>query len=128
MYVADAHALAWYFTDDPRLGREAAEVFERSASGECLIIIPAIVLAELFHISRRKRIVLDFEELLRRVEERSNFSVTSLDLSIIRKLPATLPLTELHDQIIVATALFYEGKVLTRNGAIQAARLVETVW
>jgi hypothetical protein len=33
MYVADAHALAWYFTDDPRLGREAAEVFERSARG-----------------------------------------------------------------------------------------------
>jgi predicted nucleic acid-binding protein len=59
MYVADAHALAWYFTDDPRLGREAAEVFERSARGECLIIIPAIVLAELFHISRKKRIVLE---------------------------------------------------------------------
>jgi hypothetical protein len=25
MYVADAHALAWYFTDDPHLGREAAD-------------------------------------------------------------------------------------------------------
>jgi predicted nucleic acid-binding protein len=128
MYIADAHALAWYFTDDPRLGREAAEVFERSARGECLIIIPAIVLAEFFHISRKKRIVLDFAELLRRVEENSNLSVTSLDLSVIRKLPATLPLAELHDQIIVATALFYEGKVLTRNGAIQASALVETVW
>jgi predicted nucleic acid-binding protein len=128
MYVADAHALAWYFTDDPRLGRDAAEVFERSARGECLIIIPAIVLAELFHICRKKRVVLDFAELLRRVEEHSNFSVTSLDLSIIRKLPATLPLAELHDQIIVATALFYEGKVLTRHGAIRASTLVETVW
>jgi hypothetical protein len=86
------------------------------------------VLAELFHISRKKRIVLDFAELLRRVEERSNFSVTSLGLSVIRKLPATLPLVEVHDHIIVATALFYEGKVLTRNGAIQASTLVETVW
>jgi hypothetical protein len=86
------------------------------------------VLAELFHISGNKRIVLEFVELLQRVEERSNFSVPSLDLSIIRRLPATLPLTGLHDQIIVATALFYESKVLTRNGAIQASTLVETVW
>jgi hypothetical protein len=76
----------------------------------------------------KQRIVLDFAELLRRVEEHSKFSMTSLDLSIIRKLPATLPLVELHDQIIVATALFYEGKVLTRNGAIQASILVETIW
>lgn len=30
MYVADAHPLGWYFTDDARLGEKAARVFERS--------------------------------------------------------------------------------------------------
>ena len=53
MYVADAHTLGWYFTDDPRLGPHAAQVFERSERGECLILVPAIVLAELFHDLRR---------------------------------------------------------------------------
>lgn len=54
--------------------------------------------------------------------------VTDLDLLTIRKLPETLPLTELHDQIIVATALIYEAKVLTKNGPIRDSGLVETIW
>lgn len=128
MYVADAHALGWYFTNDPRLGQEAARIFERSERGECLILVPTIVLAELFHIGRKKRIALDFAELLRKVEERDNFVATSLDLSIIRKLPETHPLTELHDQIIVATALLYEAEVLTKNGPIRDTGLVGTIW
>jgi predicted nucleic acid-binding protein len=94
MYVADAHALGWYFTDDPRLGPEAARVFERSERGECPILIPTIILAELFHISRKKRITLDFAELLRKVEERGNFVVTDLDFLTVRKLLETHPLTE----------------------------------
>jgi predicted nucleic acid-binding protein len=53
MYVADAHALGWYFTDDPQLGQEAARVFEASERGEYPILIPTIVLAELFHISKK---------------------------------------------------------------------------
>jgi predicted transcriptional regulator len=34
----------------------------------------------------------------------------------------------LHDQIIVATALLYEAKVLTKGGSIRDSGLVETVW
>jgi predicted nucleic acid-binding protein len=110
------------------LGREAARIFERSERGECLILVPTIVLAELYHISRKKRLVLDFSELLREVEERGNFVVTALDLSVIRKLTETHPLTELHDQVIVATALLHEAKVLTKDGPIQDSGLVETIW
>jgi len=128
MYVADAHALGWYFADDPRLGQQAAQIFERSENGECLILVPTIVLAELFHISGKKRIALDFAELLRKVEERGNFVVTELDLAVIKKLPDTHPLTELHDQLIVATALLYEVPVLTKDGSIRDSGLVGTVW
>jgi predicted nucleic acid-binding protein len=128
VYVTDAHALAWYFTNDPRLGSQASEVFELSERGECLILIPTVVLAELFHISRKRRISLSFEELLQKVERESNFVVIDLDLATIKLLPQTLPLTELHDQIITATALIHEAKVLTKNGPISDCGLIETIW
>lgn len=128
MYLADAHALGWYFTGDPRLGRKAARIFERSEKGEFPIVIPSIVLAELFRIGRKQRIDLDFAELLREIEERSNFIVAALDLPTLRKVPEVASLSELHDQIIVATALLYEAKVLTKDEAIRAAGQVETVW
>ena len=128
MYVADAHALGWYFTDDKRLGLEAARVFEASEEGKSPILIPTIVLAELFHISRRKRLALDFTALLQQIEAKSNFIITAFDLPLIKKLIETHPLTELHDQIIVATALLYEAKVLTKDGELRDSGLVETVW
>lgn len=128
MYVADTHALGWYFTDDPRLGPQAAQIFERSERGECLTLVPAIVLAELFHMSRKKRIDLDFADLLQGVEKKSNFIVTALDLDVIKRLPDTSPLTELHDQIIVVTALLYEAPVLTKDGPMRDSGLVETIW
>jgi len=128
VFVADAHALAWYLTDDSRLGLEASQIFGRSEKGECVILVPTVVLAELFHISRKKRIPVDFEELLRRVEQQSNFVVADLDLGTIKMLSQTHPLTELHDQIIVATALLYEAQVLTRNGPIRECGRVETIW
>jgi hypothetical protein len=111
VYVADAHALGWYFTDDPRLGPPAAQIFERSECGEYLILVPTIVMAELFHIGRKKRIALHFADFLRTIEEKSNFTVTTLDMDVIKKLPDTFPLNELHDQIIVITALLYEAPV-----------------
>ena len=54
--------------------------------------------------------------------------MSDLDLATIKALPQTLPLTELHDQIIVATALIHEAKVLTKNGPISDCGLIETVW
>ncbi len=44
-YVTDTHSLIWYFTEDPRLGKNALEVFEQTVE-EDVIIIPSIVLAE----------------------------------------------------------------------------------
>ena len=128
MYLADAHALAWFFTNDARLGANASKVFDLSEKGEGLIFIPTIVLAELYHISRKKRVALGFEELLQKVEMGSNFVVTDLDFAVIKALPQTYPLTEVHDQIIVATAMTYEAKVLTKDGPITTSGLVETIW
>lgn len=54
--------------------------------------------------------------------------VTELDLAVLKKLPDTHPLTELHDQLIVATALLYEARVLTKDGAIRDSGLIGTVW
>lgn len=54
--------------------------------------------------------------------------MTDLDFAIIKTLPQTHPLTELHDQIIVATAMTYEAKILTKDGPITDSGLVETIW
>jgi len=41
-FVADAHALIWYFTDSPKLGPNVSRAFEDADNGEAIIHVPAI--------------------------------------------------------------------------------------
>ena len=49
-YVTDTHPIVWYFTEDPRLSVTALQVFEGTIK-EGIIIVPAIVLAEIMFIA-----------------------------------------------------------------------------
>ena len=51
-YVSDTHALVWYFTGDKRLSKKAFRAFEETIK-EGLVIIPAMVLAEVMYISNK---------------------------------------------------------------------------
>lgn len=53
LYVADTHALFWYFTGSPRLGTKAKDCFDEGVRGEALIYLPAIVLAELYFLNEK---------------------------------------------------------------------------
>ena len=38
-FVADTHALLWWFTDSPRISSNASEFFEECEKGESIIVI-----------------------------------------------------------------------------------------
>jgi PIN domain nuclease of toxin-antitoxin system len=40
-FVADTHALLWWFTDSPKISPKAAEVFEKCEAGENIIVSTA---------------------------------------------------------------------------------------
>lgn len=50
--VTDTHSIVWYFTNDPLLSERALAAFEETTK-EGLIIIPAVVLAEMMFISKK---------------------------------------------------------------------------
>jgi PIN domain nuclease of toxin-antitoxin system len=58
-YVTDAHSLVWYFGDDSRLSKKALLAFEETTKAG-VIIIPAVVLAEIIFIAKKGRITLTF--------------------------------------------------------------------
>lgn len=49
-YVADTHALVWFFTNSPTLGQTALQLMREADAGREVIIIPTIVLGELMSI------------------------------------------------------------------------------
>lgn len=126
-YVTDTHPLVWYFLDDERLSSNALNAFQRSEK-EGTIFVPAVVLAEIMFIAKKGRITLSFEETLKLIEESENFEVAPLNVAILKiadKIEADM---EMHDRIIVATALYYDATLITKDETIVLSGIVPTLW
>lgn len=126
-YVADTHALAWYFTDSPQLSRNAREVFDSAEKGGAVIIIPAIVLLECIDIAEKKKVPIDFEELILKITQGSNFLVSETTLGIITETSRVKGFKDLHDRVIVATAQLYDAHLISKDSIIRKL-YKKTVW
>lgn len=125
-YIADTHALAWYLTDSPQLGKNAKLIFEAVEKGEATIVIPTIVLAELLYIIEKKRVDVDFLAVIERIKIGKNYLSVPLTLNVIEEIAEIHNVPELHDRIIAATAKILHSKVLAKDPHIKNA--VEVVW
>ena len=126
-YVVDAHTMVWYFMDDPRLGQNARQAFEQTIT-EGIIIIPTIVLAEIMYISQKGRISMTFEETLSHIEMYENFRIAALDLDILKVAASISDDLEMHDKLIVATTLYFDAHLITKDEQITRSKVVNTVW
>lgn len=126
-YVTDAHTIVWYFMADPRLSQNARPAFDGTITTG-VIIIPTIVLAEIMYISQKGRISMTFEETLSRIEMYENFRVAALEIDILKVAASIGGDLEMHDRLIVATALYFNAHLITKDEQITQNRIVNTVW
>jgi len=126
-YVTDTHSLVWYFTEDARLSKRALQGFEGTIE-EGTIIVPAVVLAEIMYIAHKGRITLTFDKILDKIREYENFDIAPLDTDILKEANKIKVDIEMHDKLIVATALFYNAALITKDKEIRDAGLCSILW
>jgi PIN domain nuclease of toxin-antitoxin system len=126
-FVSDTHSLLWYFTDDPRLGKTALKAFEDTIK-KGIVIVPSIVLAEIMHISKRGKTGLSFQKTLELIEEVENFQISPLDSDILKAADSIKTDLEMHDRLIVATAIWHKLPLVTKDETIVKSKLVRTIW
>ena len=127
-FVADTHALLWWFIDSPKISRTVSNIFQNCEKGDVIIYIPSIVLAEALSIFEKKRIDFDFKKLFRMLQGAENFIIVPLDLLILQKMLDVKEVVELHDKIIVSTAKFLKVPLLTKDKLLHKISSVKTVW
>jgi len=126
-YVTDTHSLVWYFTDDSRLSNKALQAFQ-SSEEKGIVFVPAVVLAEIMFIARKGRITLSFEDTLNRIEESENFEIVPLNAEILRTADKIETDLEMHDRLIVATALWHNASLITKDETLRELGIVSTIW
>jgi len=81
------------------------------------------VLAECLYLVENKKIDLDFEDLLDKLEISRNLVPVSFNFQVL-KLLAEIKLGELHDRIVVATAKILNAKLITKDKEIMESKIV----
>ncbi|MGI8838429.1 MAG: type II toxin-antitoxin system VapC family toxin [Pyrinomonadaceae bacterium] len=129
-YVLDAHALIWYLEGNPRLGAGAKAVMDDPANE---MVAPIIALCEAVHVIGKGRTkIKTADEFLDQIERDPRLEIAGLTADIL-KTSLPLLISEMHDRLIVATALHEKSlghnvSLLTCDANIIGSGLVHTVW
>lgn len=128
IYVVDSHAIIWHLERHPNLSAKVDEVL---SSSDSRIVVPALVLAEVWDLYQRKRVPTPLQVIRSRILAGTNFTVYPLNEAVLEALPSGL---DIHDSIIVATALVYRDVLkestclITRDRKITDSGLIEVFW
>ncbi|HEX2205384.1 MAG TPA: PIN domain-containing protein [Longimicrobium sp.] len=131
LVVSDTHALIWYAQGrTQKLGPAARRVFERCASGQAAVYVPALVLAELSEAARCGRVALPggFLFWTAQLFASGRFVPVGLTWEILRRAESLYAIPERGDRLIAATAAQLDAPLLTRDPEIGAAAGVEVIW
>ena len=130
-YVLDTHPLVWYLEGNPRLSQKAKAIIDDQGSD---LVLPIIALAEATFIVERGRTgIPSASDLLVSVQSDPRIEVYPLSLAILqRSLRATM-IPEMHDRLILATAMQLQSlghtvSLLTKDARMARSGLTPIVW
>lgn len=126
-YVADTHALYWYLKDPGKLGAGADAVFRLAEVGEAEIVVPAIVVAEIYYLTKKRGEALLPSALFAALDDAPAFVFSELGREQLVSLE-NIDIEEMHDRLIAAEALARDATVITRDAVLQQLEGLSTVW
>lgn len=127
-YVADTHALYWYFINSPQLSKRASAVFDEADNGQALIYIPAIAVAELYYLNKKYGFPLAIPAIIAHLRQSAQFELLPFEAVDVLEFDAHAAVPEMHDRIITGVAARLNVPCLTCDGQIVKSQLVNVVW
>ncbi len=126
-YLADTVAIIRHFARVGKIGKAAKLILQDADNGKNKILVSIISIVEILYLSERNRIPLNLEEVKRKLLHLDNYEILDLDLDIVETAKAVQGL-ELHDRLIVSTALSLNVPVLTSDQIIIDSGQVDVIW
>ena len=127
-FVADTHALWWYFRSPERLSIAASAVFRLAETGNATVVVPAIVVAEFYYLSVKLGSPLGASALLEALDAVDGIELSDLGRAQLERLDRFPEIPEMHDRLIAAEADALGAAVVTRDEALATSEGIPTIW
>lgn len=128
LYTADTYALAWYWSGSDRLSPMVREILDGAMRSLHEIIVSPLVLAELVIIAEKQCVVFDLTAAITMLKDAPGFRYVDLTAQTALRTQQLTILPDIHDRLIVATALEYGATLLTADLKISASGIVPVAW
>ena len=127
-FITDTHALWWYFRSPERLSAAASAVFQLAETGNAVVVVPAIVVAEFYYLSVKLGNPLEPSALLTTLDSVGGIELSELGRAQLERLDRFPEVPEMHDRLIAAEADVIGAPVVTRDEALAASTGISTIW
>ena len=123
----DTHTLIWYFhkNSNEKLSVDALRVI-KEAEARGIIYIPTVVLMEIMRLLEKKRYPVSFDAVLEYIEGNESYKIVPLTTKIVRNI-RDFQNVDLHDRVIMATALITGSVLVSKDKEVKAPGL-NVIW
>lgn len=119
----DTHALYWFLEDPDKL----SPLVRRLLDTRPAFVVSVIVLFELFYMERKSGGLVSLAKILRRLKFYKH-EIVPVDEKVFNKARKIREDLDLHDRIIVATALLTKTYLITKDERMIESKAVKTIW
>ncbi len=130
-YVLDTHALVWYVEGNPRLSAKVKMIIDDLNSE---LVLPLMALAEAaFLVERGRTSIPSVSVLMTSIQADTRIEIYPLTWDVFQQSLTTTAIPEMHDRLIVGTALHIQNLqhttfLLTKDELILRSNLIDIIW
>ncbi len=128
VYIVDTHALFWYRQASSKLSPAADAVFRLALAGGAYILVPAIVVAELYYLTQKLGAAQSPFDILADINSSREFVFLELGQTDLENLEKVNDLPEMHDRLIAAAALAHGAAIISKDATLRSSTAVEVIW
>jgi PIN domain nuclease of toxin-antitoxin system len=126
--TVDTHTLIWFLDETLKLKKLSQKALEliREAEHNGIIFVPAISLMEVIDLAEKGRISISFYKVLSEIAANEAYKVIPLTETLIKNAIQFQGL-EIHDRLIVATAIMTDSVLISKDREIRGTGL-NVIW
>ena len=127
-FVIDTHALWWYLNSPETLTSNVSSILQRATAGAVSIVVPAIVVAELYYLSVKRNDPIILADFIDAMKDARGFEFFDLGGAQLEQLDTLQDIPEMHDRLIAAESVILDAPVITRDSALSESRRIHSTW
>ncbi len=127
-YILDTHVWFWYLEYPSLLSAAADAALRLAAAGGAQIIVPAIVVAELYYLTLKRGDPISPSSSMAKLNESREFRFSPLNQAQLAKMGEVEGVTEMHDRLIAAEALVWQAPIITNDEVLRRSGVAPIIW